>query len=157
MTLDEQQFRNVLGHFASGVTVVTTMHRDQPYGMTVASFASVSLRPQLVLICIERAVRTHAAIDDAGKFAVNILEETQQEISTLFATRAEDKFERAAYSHGELGLPLLDGALATIECNVTHRLPGGDHTVFVGEIVNATTREGKPLLYFRGAYHRLAE
>ena len=95
-------------------------------------------------------------VSDPTQFAVNVLEESQQEVSAVFATRDEDKFEKAAYTRGELGLPLLEGALATIECNVTHRLPGGDHTVFVGEIANAAAREGKPLLYFRGAYHRLA-
>jgi flavin reductase (DIM6/NTAB) family NADH-FMN oxidoreductase RutF len=155
MSVDEKQFRNVMGHFASGVTVVTTEHRDKPYGMTVASFASLSLRPPLALICIERAIRTHAAIDDSGKFAVNILEESQEAISALFASRADDKFAQVPFSRGALGLPLLEGTLASLECNVTHRLPGGDHTIFVGEIVTATAREGRPLLYFRGGYHGL--
>lgn len=155
MSLDEKQFRHAMSHFASGVTVVTTEHRGQRYGMTVASFASLSLRPPLVLICIEKSVRTHAAIDEAGTFAVNILAETQQEVSAAFASRAEDKFANVTVTAGDLGLPLIDGSLASIECQITHRLPGGDHTVFLGEVIAARVREGKPLLYFRSEYRTL--
>jgi flavin reductase (DIM6/NTAB) family NADH-FMN oxidoreductase RutF len=155
MPLDEARFRQVMGHFASGVTVVTTRSEGQPFGMTVASFASLSLRPPLVLICIEKGVRTHDAIAAAGQFAVNILGDDQEEVSRVFASRSDEKFSAVATIEGSLGLPLLEGAIASIECRVTDQLPGGDHTIFVGEVADALTGDGEPLLYFRSSYRGL--
>jgi flavin reductase (DIM6/NTAB) family NADH-FMN oxidoreductase RutF len=155
MPLDEARFRQVMGHFASGVTVVTTRAGGDPFGMTVASFASLSLRPQLVLVCIEKGVRTHDAIAAAGRFAVNILGDHQEEVSRVFASRSDEKFSAVATIEGSLGVPLLEGAIASIECTVTAQLPGGDHTIFVGEVADARTSEGEPLLYFRSSYRGL--
>ena len=155
MAVDEGQFRQTLSHFASGVTVVTTARDGQLYGMTVASFASLSLRPPLVVVCIEKNVKTHDAIAAAGKFAVSILEQSQQDISGRFASRAEDKFSGIAVRTGESGLPLIESALATLECTVADQLPGGDHTIFVGLVDHVRTREGQPLIYFRSGYSTL--
>ena len=152
MPIDDAEFRQALSHFASGVTVVTTEHEGKPYGMTVASFASLSLHPPLVLICIEKAVKTHDAIAAAGKFGVSILTKDQAGVSNRFASKSDDKFSGVELVAGSNGVPLIGGALTTLECNVTQQLPGGDHSIFVGEIVATSAGVGEPLVYFRGAY-----
>lgn len=157
MPIDEALFKLAMSHFASGVTVVTTEHDGTPYGMTVASFASLSLHPPLVLICIEKSVKTHDMLAAAGKFGVSILAQEQAEVSGRFASKKiEDKFAGVAWSRGELGMPLIDNAICGLECRIEHELPGGDHTIFVGEVVTARTTEGPPLVYFRSGYHQLA-
>jgi flavin reductase (DIM6/NTAB) family NADH-FMN oxidoreductase RutF len=153
--MNDAQFKLAMSHFASGVTVVTTEHEGRLYGLTVASFASLSLHPPLVLVCIEKNVKSHDAIAASGKFAVNILETAQGDLSNRFASRLDDKFAGVAVHHGTLGLPLLDGALTTIECRLHAQLPGGDHSIFIGEVADAQTREGVPLLYFRSAYREM--
>jgi len=153
--MDEATFKLAMSHFASGVTVVTTESEGRPYGMTVASFASLSLRPPLVLICIEKSVKTHDAIIAAGKFGVSILSSEQADVSSRFASRSDDKFSGVTTERGELGVPLIAGALTTLECTVRDQLPGGDHTIFVGEVTRAVTREGIPLLYFRSGYREM--
>jgi flavin reductase (DIM6/NTAB) family NADH-FMN oxidoreductase RutF len=153
MPIDEFRFRQVMGHFASGVTVVTSEHSGQLYGMTVSSFASLSLRPPLVLICVDKLVTCHDVIAESGRFAVNILEKHQEHLSRRFATPDIDKFVGVAFRTGQLSLPLLEGALATMECRVYEQVPGGDHTIFIGEVVDADVGEGSPLLYYRRGYH----
>ncbi|NWG22033.1 MAG: flavin reductase family protein [Chloroflexi bacterium] len=155
MPIDEFRFRQVMGHFASGVTVVTTEHAGQLFGMTVSSFCSLSLRPPLVLICIDRNVRAHDAIAAAGRYAVNVLEKRQEHLSRRFATPEIDRFTGVAWRTGQLDLPLLDDTLAAFECRLIDALPGGDHTIFVGEVQYAEIREGSPLLYYRRGYHEL--
>ncbi|PYQ53998.1 MAG: flavin reductase [Acidobacteria bacterium] len=155
MAIDEAGFKAAMSHFASGVTIVTTEHGGRPYGMTVASFASLSLRPPLVLVCIEKSVKTHDAIVAARKFGVSILGADQADISTRFASRSDDKFSGIDVKRGELGVPLIAGALTTLECSVHDQLPGGDHSIFVGEVVRAATRDGVPLLYFRSGYREM--
>src|SRR5712692_2692187 len=122
MPIDEAAFKLAMSHFASGVTVVTTEHAGRAYGMTVASFASLSLRPPLVLICIEKSVKTHEGIVAAGKFAVSILSADQADISSRFASRSEDKFSGIKTNRGELGIPLIAGAITTLECQVRDQL-----------------------------------
>ena len=151
MPVDDALFKAALSHFASGVTVVTTELDGAPYGMTVASFASLSLRPPLVLICIEKSVKTHDAIAASKKFGVSILDRSQQDISGRFASKSDDKF--SGVDVVQRSVPLIGGALTTIECNVTEQLPGGDHTIFVGEVVAVEAGEGAPLVYYRSAYH----
>lgn len=155
MAVDDAQFKAAMSHFASGVTIVTTESEGRAYGMTVASFASLSLRPPLVLVCIEKQVKTHDAIAAAGKFGVSILSSDQADISTRFASRSDDKFSGIAVERGPLGVPLIRGALTTLECKVRDQLPGGDHSIFVGEVVEARTTGGTPLLYFRSGYREM--
>jgi flavin reductase (DIM6/NTAB) family NADH-FMN oxidoreductase RutF len=155
MPIDEAAFKLAMSHFASGVTVVTTELDGKPFGMTVASFASLSLHPPLVLICIEKSVKTHDAIAAAGRFGVSILSSGQGEISARFASRLEDKFSGIDVQRGALGDPLIGGAVTTLECSVYDQLPGGDHTIFIGEVVEARTTEGFPLLYFRSGYREM--
>src|SRR5205814_2929733 len=147
MPIDDAHFKLAMSHFASGVTIVTTEHEGKLYGMTVASFASLSLHPPLVLVCVENSVKTHDAIAEAGKFGVSILAQEQADISSKFAARRDDKFEGVAVDRGPLGVPLIANALTTLECSLRESLAGGDHTIFVGEVVGAQTREAQPLLY----------
>lgn len=155
MPVDEAAFKLAMSHFASGVTVVTTEHQGRPFGMTVASFASLSLRPPLVLICIEKSVKTHEAIAASRRFAVSILGAEQADLSARFASRAEEKFSGVRTERGVLDLPLIEGALTTLECELRDQLPGGDHSIFVGEVVEVRTRDGVPLLYFRSGYREM--
>lgn len=155
MAIDESEFRRVLGHFASGVTVVTVAHEEAFYGITVSSFTSLSLNPRLVLICLNKFVTTHTALVSAGTFAINVLDEESEHLSRHFAGREADKFRRVSYHSGLTGAPLLDAALATIECRVTQQVEGGDHTIFIGEVLTVTAEDRKPLIYFRSGYHKL--
>jgi flavin reductase (DIM6/NTAB) family NADH-FMN oxidoreductase RutF len=155
--IDDTEFRRVLGHFATGVTVATTRdRRGTPCGLTVNSFCSVSLRPPLVLICVETDADSHDCIRDAGIFAVNVLGEDRGEsLSRRFSSWGiEDKLEGIAYLEESTGAPVLEQALAWVDCRVTAEFPGGDHTIFLGEVVAADAREGTPLLYYRGGYGR---
>jgi flavin reductase (DIM6/NTAB) family NADH-FMN oxidoreductase RutF len=155
MPIDDARFRLAMSHFASGVTVVTTAHEGRQFGMTVASFASLSLHPPLIIVCIENGVKTHDAIVAAQKFGVSILSSEQAAISSKFASRSDDKFTGVDTFSGALDVPLITGALTTIECRVHQQLPGGDHTIFAGEVVDVQTREGEPLLYFRSGYREM--
>jgi flavin reductase (DIM6/NTAB) family NADH-FMN oxidoreductase RutF len=155
MPVDDAQFKLAMSHFASGVTIVTTEQDGKPFGMTVAAFSSLSLHPPLVLVCIEKSVRTHEAIAAAGKFGVSILSDAQTDLSNRFASRNEDKFSGIATHPGESGVPLIDGALTTLECALREQFAGGDHSIFVGEVVAIATAEGAPLVYYRSGYREL--
>ena len=156
MPIDDAQFKLAMSHFASGVTVVTTEHDGRAYGMTVASFASLSLHPPLVLVCIEKNVKSHDAIAASSTFGISILGREQGPISGRFASKSDDKFAGIDIHRGEQGVPLIQGAICALECRLHAQLPGGDHTIFVGEVTNVHTSEGAPLVYFRSGYHELA-
>jgi flavin reductase (DIM6/NTAB) family NADH-FMN oxidoreductase RutF len=150
-------FRKVLGHFASGVTIITTCDGDaRPTGLTASAFTSVSLDPPLVLICVDHKSQSHPTIKERGCFAVNILSAHQQEISRRFASSRLDKFEGVAHAISDLKLPLIEGAIAHLECTTVSVHVEGDHTIFVGRVERARMDAGEPLLYFRGQYDRLA-
>jgi flavin reductase (DIM6/NTAB) family NADH-FMN oxidoreductase RutF len=151
------EFRHVLGHFATGVTVVTTLDADErPAGLTASSFTSVSLDPPLILICVDDKAQCFAALRDAGRFAVNILHIDQEQLSRRFATtRIENKFEGVEYTVTEHRLPLLKEAHAHLECTTISTHQAGDHTIFVGRVESARAGAGHPLLYYRGKYGRL--
>jgi flavin reductase (DIM6/NTAB) family NADH-FMN oxidoreductase RutF len=155
MPIDDAQFKLAMSHFASGVTVVTTEHEGKPYGMTVAAFSSLSLHPPLVLVCVEKTVKTHDAIAASGKFGVNVLSSTQTDLSNRFASRSDDKFSGLDLVPGDGGVPLLAGAITTLECRLREQLEGGDHTIFVGEVLHARTDEGEPLVYYRSGYREI--
>ena len=155
MTLEDAVFRKVMGSFASGVTVVTAVHNNTRYGMTVSSFCSVSLDPQLLLVCITKTLPTHDAIVQSGAFGVSILAADQAHLSQQFASRVADKFAGVSCSTSPRGIPLIDNTCASIECTVEHQYAGGDHTIFVGRITHAVVNETDPLAYFRGGYRSL--
>ena len=155
MPIDDAQFKHALSHFASGITIVTTEHEGTDYGLTVASFASLSLSPPLVLVCISKSSSSHEPIVESGKFGVSILASDQEAVSGRFASRGGDKFAGLEVRRGTLGVPLVGNALATLECRVKDQVVGGDHSIFIGEVVDTQTREGAPLLYFRAAYREM--
>ena len=148
-------FRRLLGHFPSGVTIVTTSDADgRPAGLTVSAFASLSLEPPLVLVCVDHKAQSYPALKDNRGFAVNVLSTDHEAISRRFASTRLDKFDGVAYQMSALGLPLLGGALAHIECVTVNRHVEGDHTIFVGRVEAGATADGEPLLYHRGTYKR---
>lgn len=150
------EFRRVLGHFATGVTIVTTCDADaRPSGLTVSAFASLSLDPPLVLVCVDHKSQTYPALRETGRFAVNVLTTGQEALSRRFASTRLDKFDGLPYRISELGLPLLASALAHIECVTVSTHVEGDHTIFVGRVERAAGDDGEPLLYFRGRYNGL--
>jgi 4-nitrophenol 2-monooxygenase / 4-nitrocatechol 4-monooxygenase, reductase component len=155
MSIDDARFKEAMSHFASGVTVVTTEHDGTPFGMTVSAFASVSLHPGMVMVCIEKSVKTHAAIVGAGLFGVSVLASEQKDVSGRFASKSDDKFTGAPIRRGQHGLPLIEGAICTLECRVQEQLSAGDHTIFVGEVLDAQTSAGAPLVYYRSAYREI--
>lgn len=156
MAIDAGGFKKAMSRWASGVTVVTAEHDGVRHGMTVSSFASVSLDPPLVLVCIGKAAPTHDTIRKGERFVVNVLAVGQEEISIRFATKHDDRFAGVAVRTGQLGVPVIEGCLAAIECRLHETLPGGDHTIYVGEVVHADVRDGSPLLYFQGGHRTMA-
>lgn len=153
-----EEFRRVMGNFATGVAVVTTRAGSAPQGLTVNAFTSLSLAPPLILVCIDKSVNSHGAIAQSGVFAVNILARDQEEVSKRFADKAWEgrRFEGLAHRTAATGAPILDGAVAYIDCRVASAFEGGDHTIFVGKVEDLKVqREAEPLLFFRGKYARV--
>ncbi|MDB5080471.1 MAG: flavin reductase [Chloroflexi bacterium] len=156
MTLDQANFRQVLSQFASGVVVLTVKHADICHGMTVSSFCSLSLEPPMVLVCVNQISYCLDLIEQAQDFGINILDESGEWLSRHFATRSLSKFNEIPYRLSSTGVPLLAGALATIECRLVNRFPGGDHVILTGEVNNATiARNTQPLIYFRRDYKHI--
>ena len=154
--ISKDEFRRALGRFASGVTVVTARDASgKLHGITVSAFCSVSLDPPLILVCIDKNTGSHYALTETESFVVNILREDQQFISDRFASYLPDKFEAVEYNLGIDGLPVLENALANLECRLVNAHDDGDHTIFVGQIERATVGDGKPLIYFHGNYWKL--
>jgi flavin reductase (DIM6/NTAB) family NADH-FMN oxidoreductase RutF len=154
-SVTDDDFKRAMGSFAAGVTVVTTMDASgRAWGLTATAFTSVSLRPPLCLVCVDRRAGSLQALYESRKFAVSLLARGQEELSQRFASRAEDKFAGVGVVPGPVtGCPLLEGALGALECEVVHLYPGGDHDIVVGELRSTRVREdGEPLLYWRGKY-----
>ncbi len=138
MNIEKKFFRRVMGHFATGVTVVTTRSQGRLAGLTVNSLCSVSLNPPLILICVDLTSTTCPSIRDSGVFAVNMLTEKQEELSRCFATASEDRYKgfcHASYHVAETGAPIIDDSLAFIDAQVVAEYPGGDHVIFLGQVV----------------------
>jgi len=158
--VDTRQFRDALARFATGITVVTSPAADGPHGVTINAFASLSLKPPLVLVCIEHGRYTLKVLEAARVFAANVLAEGQEPLSRFFSTDSRPEgphaFDGIPYRPGRLGTPVLDGCLAVVECRVTAQYPGGDHTIFVGEVEAAEVFPGRrPLVYYDRSYHTL--
>jgi flavin reductase (DIM6/NTAB) family NADH-FMN oxidoreductase RutF len=158
--MEPTDFRRITGHFATGVTVITTANGNMLHGMTANAFMSVSLNPLLVLVSIDKAAHAHDEVEQTSRFAVNVLAESQQELSTLFAATAEperDALRGAAFHMSPGGLPLLDGSIAYLECSVRERYAGGDHTLFLAEVTGGEiTSDAPPLLFYQAKYRGLA-
>ncbi len=157
---DNKAFRSALGRFASGVTVVSTVHAGVDHAITVSAFTSVSLDPPLVLACIDQHNRLHDPLLAAGVWGVSVLSEAGQPAATWFATRGRDishQLDRVPHHRGATGVPLLDGSLAWLECSTWQTYDGADHTIVVGEVLGAAAAPdaGAPLLYYRSHYGAL--
>lgn len=156
MPVDPSTFRAALGRFASGITIVTARDADgRDVGMTVSAFSSLSLNPPLILVCVDHGASVAPVLESATTFAVNILCEDQEPLSRRFAEREVDRFDGVAYERGQLGVALLSGTLAHLECRTVTRHVAGDHTILVGEVVATEVHEGNPLLYYRSGYGTL--
>jgi flavin reductase (DIM6/NTAB) family NADH-FMN oxidoreductase RutF len=158
MAIDSIELRRVMGHFATGVTVVTTITSSgEPSGLTANAVASVALNPPLVLVCVDKTAETHPHLSESKTFTINILSEQQENLSRRFAGKGPDKFAGVGYRPGANQVPILDGVLAYMECTVVNAYEGGDHTIYLGEVQEASTYEGRPLLFFRGGYRQLGD
>ncbi|POX57185.1 monooxygenase [Streptomyces sp. Ru71] len=155
--VDDATLRDVLSRFCTGVAVVTALDGHRPVGMAVQSFSSVSLEPPLVCFCPAHTSTTWPRIRRFGRFAVNVLAADQEELCRRFAVTGGDKFAGTAWRPGGNGAPLLEGALAWIECDLHATLPGGDHTVALGRVTSltATPADTGALVYFRRTYGRV--
>jgi flavin reductase (DIM6/NTAB) family NADH-FMN oxidoreductase RutF len=187
MAIEKDFFRQVMGRFTTGVTVVTTCHQGKLGGLTVNAFCSVSLNPPLVLICVDLGSQTLSLIRDSKSFAVNMLTDQQEALSRCFATRSQDRFECFCHTKHHMvatGAPVLDDVLAFIDARVVAEYPGGDHAIFLGQVVAMGTTDkvifaneadevytslpvnetngaadevAHPLVYYRGQYRHLAD
>jgi flavin reductase (DIM6/NTAB) family NADH-FMN oxidoreductase RutF len=156
MAVDSTRFRAAMAQFATGVTIVTT--RDEAghrFGLTVNAFASVSLEPPLVLVCIDNRSDAHRGFQASGVFGISVLGERQEEWSRRFATPGPDKWTGVTFETGAAGVALIPGALAHVECRVVAAHPAGDHTIYVGQVESLAATRGRPLLYHGSAYGRV--
>jgi flavin reductase (DIM6/NTAB) family NADH-FMN oxidoreductase RutF len=148
-----------MGHFATGVTVITTAAGERLHGMTANAVASLSLDPVMVLICVDKTTHTHRLLQEGKTFAVNVLAAHQEEVSRIFAKKSEPEvgtLRGQAFRRGETGTPILEDCLAYLDCRVRGLLEGGDHSIVLGEVVDqGVVSEAPPLLFYEGAYRRL--
>jgi flavin reductase (DIM6/NTAB) family NADH-FMN oxidoreductase RutF len=157
MAFDPLAQRRIMGHFASGVTVVTAYLDGAVQGMTANAVTSLSLNPPLILVAVDKTATMNATLSASRHFAINILTERHEELSRRFAMRGTKDVSDLTWIHAVSGAPILADALAYVDCRLAEILPGGDHDIFVGEILAGDARDDAPLLYFRGKYRRLAE
>lgn len=152
------QFKTAMGNYPTGVTVITTYNRaGEPIGLTVNSFASVSLEPTLILWSIDSRVSSYDEFMTVDRFAVNILAADQGDVCKTFASRIEDRFGQVQWEKSALELPILQDTLATLECKIHTRVDAGDHTTIIGEILDITNRDKKPLLYHKRHFGEIPE
>lgn len=161
MAVDPLEYRQIIGGFATGVTVVTASHGDEKFAMTANSVTSLSLEPCLLLICFIRGSKTLIAVKEAGWFGVNILHSDQEDLSDTFA-RTTGTFEAVAHTVDRHGVPLLEGTLGNFVCRLDSVSAGGDHEIVVGEVVDESPSaradsDDSPLLFYRGEYRRIGE
>jgi flavin reductase (DIM6/NTAB) family NADH-FMN oxidoreductase RutF len=153
-TLDPELFREVFGRFATGVAVVTSAGPSGAGGMTANALCSLSLDPLLALVCFANEARTLPIVREARRFAVNVLTSEQEELAGVFASKLPESEKLDGVEHHlEGGLPIIDGALAWASCDVQELIPGGDHTIAIGEVVSVGLGDGDPLVWYGGRYH----
>ena len=154
--MDAREIRHVMGHFATGVTIVTTKDKaGVPTGITANAFSSLSLDPPLVLVCIDKKANCYDCFEDSRVFAVNLLGEHQEHLANRFATKGIEKFRDTPWRMSGNEIPLLDETIGHIECAVSHACDGGDHTIYLGRVLHAEAAGDRPLLFFKGRYQRL--
>ncbi|MEO2166672.1 MAG: flavin reductase family protein [bacterium] len=158
MSFNANEFRTVMGHFATGVTVVTTRDSEGNFlGLTANAVTSVSLDPPLILVCVDKQAESYPAFSASGAYNVNILTKDQEPLSRTFSKSGGDKFNGLGYTLADNGVPVLNGSLAHMACEIRNEVDAGDHTIYIGEVKElAMDHEANPLLYFRGGYRDLA-
>jgi 3-hydroxy-9,10-secoandrosta-1,3,5(10)-triene-9,17-dione monooxygenase reductase component len=149
---DQARFREVLGHFATGITIVTATDEGEPVGFSCQSFAALSLDPPMVILA--KSSTSWPRIARAGSFCVNILGEHQEAVCRAFAVSGGDKFDGVDWSPGVTGSPLIEGSLATVECTLGAIYEGGDHELVTGHVVDMEIGKGSPLLFYRSGFGR---
>lgn len=153
--IDGAHFRNVLGHFPTGVTVITAVNEGTPVGMAIGSFASVSLDPPLVLFCPQKTSSSWPLIEASGAFCANILTADQEDLCRVFASRSDDKFGGVGWTAGRSGSPVLADVLGWVDCEIERVHDAGDHFVVIGRALDLDAASaGLPLVFFRGGYGR---
>ena len=154
MAVDSETFKQVLGSWATGVTIVTSQYGDLRHGMTVSAFNEVSLDPPMVLFCADKSSNTMGVIEQSRVFSVSILARSQEELSNLFANKQKEavRFNDLDCTLGATGCPRIPGALAWLDCSVHEAVDAGDHVIYVGRLEEAEARDVRPLLHFRGKY-----
>ena len=154
MSVNSDQFRDVMGRFATGVTVVTTSNQGRLEGLTASAFSSVSLEPPLVLVCIGKDSSCYGAFSGGSFFAINILSAEQTGLSVRFSSDVGDRFEGVAHETWVTGAPILAGAIAAVDCTLYAVYDGGDHSILVGRVerLGPIRKDADPLIYYRGAY-----
>lgn len=157
MSIDQREFRNTLGTFATGITIITTQTQEGSLvGVTINSFASVSLDPPMVLFSLNRESPLREIFLKSEHFNVCVLSQDQEKLSNLFASPDPNKFDKVDWNSGQNGMPVLNATLATLECTRQTTYEGGDHTIFIGEVTHhESNAQGKPLLYFNGGYAKI--
>jgi 3-hydroxy-9,10-secoandrosta-1,3,5(10)-triene-9,17-dione monooxygenase reductase component len=153
-SLDQARFREVLGHFATGVTIVTACEEGVPVGFSCQSFSALSLDPPMVLLAPAKSSTSWPRIAEAGAFCVNILADDQEAICLNFAVSGGDKFVGVEWTAGTTGAPVIAGALASIECTLGAIYEGGDHELVTGHVVAMEVGSGAPLLFYRSGFGR---
>lgn len=150
--MDDREFRRILGHFATGVAIVTAVESDVRVGATINSFSSLSLQPRLVLFSLQRSLRSLPVFERAARIGISILADDQRDISACFARAGADKWSAAPVLLGRSGAILIEGALAHLECERQSLVEGGDHTIVICRVLSAQAHHGDPLLYYQGGY-----
>ena len=155
MEIDSKTFRKTLGKFASGVTVITTLVDGETHGMTASAFFSLSLDPPLVAVAVDHRARIHELLLRSGRFGVSVLNRQQESLSNHFARMTKEEVDVSFFE--EDGVPLIGEALMNLVCRVADSFPGGDHTIYVGQVEWCRSRDdGEPLMYYAGGYHSIA-
>ncbi|GGF14060.1 flavin oxidoreductase [Halobacillus andaensis] len=148
--MDDRMFRTAMGKFATGVTVIASEANGDVHGMTANAFMSVSLDPKLILISVGKNAKMNQTIQEAQKFTVNILSDSQQEMSMIFAGQLKDR--EVAFDTFE-GMPVIENSLVSLACNVYDSHEAGDHMLYIGEVINLSVQDGEPLTFFEGKYN----
>ena len=160
MTIDQREYRNAVGCFATGITVVTTLDKaGERIGITANSFSSVSLDPPLLLFCVDAKINSFDAFENCEHFNVNVLSEDQRELSNNFARSNDEKWNGIEHGYGDNGCPLFENSIAVLECDNHAIYEGGDHLILVGQVTKITYQatDCRPLLYFKGSYAKISE
>ena len=155
--LNDSSFKQAMSRFPSGVVIVTSTNTDgKKYGFTASAFTSVSLEPPLILVCLANSADCYQSFLTNDKFAVNVISPKQHDLAFKFATKGTEKFDGNDFIAGESGLPIIPECIFSLECDVMHRYPGGDHQILVGEVQYANINEGDPSIWYEGKFRELS-